>query len=512
MSQRLPYVQPKGGSFYIRLVVPPALRPFVENGKGEILRALGNSLREVKANHARALASAQDELEAARQRKAQAEGVEVSRTSRRYAQMSDEQMARDLYRSRVAFDDELRNEPGYASGSIDDQLVGILRDIKAGRGTDDDITRALGSVLERFAARGNLGAPPMTNEWRQTARTLAFAEYEALSRVAERDEGNFSGRPEMPALLLDEPDPLPPITFADIIDEEVKRRTAGKDAAGVRERTIKDFRQHCASFAKHRKSEDATTVTAAEGEAWVQHTLSAGQWAAKTMATALVNVRTVLNWGKRHHRDRFPDLNPMRDIQKPRGFEIPPEERTYTMDEARSILSAARNEPSVTLHFVPWVTAYSGARISEIANLRREDFFKIGEDWFYKLTVMGDRTKKTTSSVRRVPVHPALVGYGLIEHVETIKPGERVFAGRAQILISGWINHKLKIKRVGLAPNHSWRHLFEDLCTLGGVSDDARSYMTGRSTRTSRDRYGRSEAALPGLAREMAKVPLILPK
>ena len=81
MVKRLPYVQQKGASFYVRLVVPPALRPFVENNKREILRALGNSQREVKANHARALASAQDELDTARARKAQAEGVELARTS-----------------------------------------------------------------------------------------------------------------------------------------------------------------------------------------------------------------------------------------------------------------------------------------------------------------------------------------------------------------------------------------------------------------------------------------------
>ena len=35
----------------------------------------------------------------------------------------------------------------------------------------------------------------MTDEWRQIARALCVAEYEALSRIAERDEGYLTGKP-----------------------------------------------------------------------------------------------------------------------------------------------------------------------------------------------------------------------------------------------------------------------------------------------------------------------------
>ena len=59
-----------------------------------------------------------------------------------------------------------------------------------------------------------------------------------------------------------------------------------------------------------------------------------------------------------------------------------------------------------------------------------------------------------------------------------------------------------------LAPNHGWRHLFEDLCRNSGVSDAAATYITGRVTGKSSDGYGKTQVMLPGLAAEMRKIPV----
>ena len=510
MVRRLPYVQQKGASFYVRLVVPAALRPFVEDGKGEILRALGNSQREVKTNHARALASAQDELDVARAKKAQAEGVELARTSRRYASRSPEDMARDLYRERLKLDEASRANPAYAAISIDDTFVNDLRRAAAGSATNTELSVLLGRQIERFRQRGNTSVQPLSDEWRRLGRILALAELEALERVVERDEGDFTGTPKMPALVADEPDPAPVVTFDQIIDEEVRRRTSGKDPRGVRDHSIKQFRREAAEFAEHRKSDNATTVTQAEGEAWIRHLLQEGRLSNKTIRGAVTDLQTILNWGRKHQRDAFPAVNPFQDIEKPPVRQVPTHERTFTITEAQTILRAAQKEKTPTLRFMPWIAAYSGARVSEIGNLLPEDFFCMGSDWFFRITTSHGRTVKTFSSIRRVPIHPDLVEYGLIDHVQSAQAGKLLFNKNAQSRISEWVRDRVKLRREHMAPSHSWRHLFEDLCTYAGIPDDARAYVTGRATGSSRDRYGRSEAMLPGLAREIEKIPSIL--
>ena len=514
MVKRLPYLQQKGASFYVRLVVPPALRPFVENGKREILRALGNSQREVKANHARALASAQDELDAARAKKAQAEGVELARNARRYVTKTPDEIARTHYAEELTLDMGARSYPVREAITpmawARPARLAALRRVASGQAENDEVDAVVGWAIAEYRRRGNHKLAEGTAEWRSLAMSLARVELEVANRVDERDLANFDGTPRMPALLVDEPEPLAAITFDQIIDEEVRRRTSGKDARGVRPHTIKQFRRGAASFAEHRKSDNATTVTQAEGEAWIAHLLGEGRLSNKTIGVTLVDLRTILNWGRKHRKDAFPAVNPLKDIEKPPVREVPTDERTFTIAEAKTVLHAASKEKTATLRLVPWIAAYTGARVSEIANLLPEDFFQLGDDWFFRITTAGGRTTKTFSSIRRVPVHPDLVAHGLIAHVQASPAGERLFNKHTQPRISEWMREKVLIQREHMAPNHSWRHLFEDLCTLAGVPDDARSYVTGRSTKTSRDRYGRSDAMLPGLAREIAKVPSIL--
>ena len=509
MAGKMRHLLERDGRFYARLVVKPDLRPFLD-GKSELRTPLGGDRRQALSRHAREVAILQDRLMDAESRKVRSEGKVVARSVRASAPMSDDALARHHYQSLLSIDDEARNDQRWTALPIDDLFVDKLRDAVAGKASNRELCEIVGTAFDRYQTRGNIDALPGSLEWRRVARVLASAEFEALSRVAERDEGDFVGVPDMPALKVAEPEPKAPYTFDQIIDEEVRRRTSGKDPVGVRPHTIAQFRRTAASFAKHRKSTDATNATRAEGEAWVQHLLSEGRLANKTIGVALVDLRAVLNWAKRHRPDDMPEVNALTGVQKPAVRAIPPEARTFTLDEAHTILKAAQAESNPTLRFVPWIAAYSGARVSEIANLLPEDFFQIGDDWFFRITITGGRTVKTFSSIRRVPVHRDLIAHGLIEHVQASTPGKRLFNKHAQPRISEWITNKVKVKREHMAPNHSWRHLFEDICTLAGMPDDARAYLTGRATGTSRDRYGRSDVALPGLAREMAKVPAIL--
>ncbi|WP_313031146.1 hypothetical protein [Brucella sp.] len=300
------------------------------------------------------------------------------------------------------------------------------------------------------------------------------------------------------------------ITFTSVINAEVSRRSSGKTASPVRTQSISKYHNAVEEFARFRKSDDLTTVTAREADAWVRDMLDKAKLSNRTIKQRLQNLKTVIEWARQHSLgDLFPQASPLEVVIPPSYQAAPSDQRTLTLEEARTILKAARQERSLERRWLPWLCAYSGARINEVAQLTPNDFFQVGNDWFFKLTTMGGKTLKTQSSERRVPIHQDLLNEGLIDLIAAY-PGRssiRIFPTRSQGNVRDWIRNTLKIERKDLAPNHGWRHLFEDMCRVGGIQDSAKDYVTGRATGNSAAGYGKSEAMLPGLAREIEKIP-----
>ncbi|MFZ1467476.1 MAG: hypothetical protein WAT09_00690 [Paracoccaceae bacterium] len=114
--------------------------------------------------------------------------------------MTPAQLAATLYAQRLELDERLRNVSRYATIRVDDQFAQSLRDGISGKLGDQALMELVGSHIERFRNAGNLSAKCETDEWRQVARALCVAEYEALARVMKRDEADFDGKPEHPLL------------------------------------------------------------------------------------------------------------------------------------------------------------------------------------------------------------------------------------------------------------------------------------------------------------------------
>lgn len=208
------------------------------------------------------------------------------------------------------------------------------------------------------------------------------------------------------------------LTFSDVIDEQVRRRSLGKDAVPLREASVRKYRRAVAEFAAFRGSDDVTNVTAEEGEAWKLALMEAGKLSNNTIKQRIHNVRTVLTWAHKQTLKRlYSNGNPLTDIEAPNYETVSSEDRAFTMEEAAITLLAARRETAPELRWLPWMCAYSGARINEVAQLTPEDFFQLEEDWFYRLTTGGGKKLKNLHSRRTVPVHPELVKEGLIAFV-----------------------------------------------------------------------------------------------
>lgn len=301
-------------------------------------------------------------------------------------------------------------------------------------------------------------------------------------------------------------------TFAGIIDREVEKGEEGKDTSRRRDSTIQKFRKATDEFAASRKSDDVATVTAKELDIWIRELLRAAELGNNTIGQRLQSVSVVIGWGRKQSLGTlFPNGNPAEIVPKPVYQEMPSEERSFTLDEAEAVLRAARRETKLDLRWLPWLAAYSGARINELAQLTPDAFFQVKGRWFFKLTTMGGKELKNSHSERRVPVHPDLIAEGLIEFVEGLgmENSNRIFATRAQGNVAGWVRSTVQLTRKELAPNHGWRHLFEDKALR--MKEAAKDYVTGRSSGKSSEGYGKTQAMLLPLAQEMDKVTSYLP-
>lgn len=382
-----------------------------------------------------------------------------------------------------------------------------------------DMEKRFGGLADvRLALNGVLLAP----QYRQRLLLQVAEGLDDIARVnLAKAEGDYSDSGETTKYpKFERSTPKPEVstsadtkTFKDVIDERVRRRSAGKDAAPLREETVGKYRLACDEFAAYRKSSDVTTVTAIEADRWKLAMMEGGTLSNNTIGQRLQNVRTVIEWARVHSlATLFPHGNPLALVERPSFQPKPSDLSTYTMAEAKTVLTAARKEKRSDLRWLPWMCAYSGARIEEVAQLTKGSFFQIGDDWFYRVTTMGGKTLKNRNSERRVPVHPTLVSEGLMDFITKLPLADdkRIFSTRSQQKIGEWVRETVGITREELRPSHGWRHLFEDLCMVGGVLDAARVYITGRKTGTSDTGYGKSDVMLPGLATEMKKVRPIL--
>ncbi len=317
---------------------------------------------------------------------------------------------------------------------------------------------------------------------------------------------------EPPAVEVTKPKSTPDrrgLTFDEVIDRQVKERSTGRSAKPMPRKTEAKFRKVASEFAAHRGSDIVATVTSHEADAWKWSMYEEARLSNSTIAQRLQNLSTVIEWARKQSLgELFPHGNPLDLVERPERDGVRSKDKTYTLEEARKILRAARMQTKPELRWLPWICAYTGARIEEVAPLKPNDFFTYEGDHYFSITTKGGRSLKNIHSERRVPIHPDLISEGLLEFVgkHRSNPDRRLFPKRAGQNVARWVREEVKITRAEVSPNHSWRHLFEDKARAAGMIDSAREQITGRATTSSSGGYGKSDVMLPGLMREMRKV------
>ncbi len=309
-------------------------------------------------------------------------------------------------------------------------LVSRLRAAIAGRAGNDELSVLVGAQIERFRAAGNLDAKPGSDEWREIARALCHAELEALARAAERDEGDYTGQPASPIIKNAQlPEQLVErIKLTDLWADYVKSRVqAGfmKDGGKRQRPVIENLRK----FLKHN---NASRITKKDLLAWRDRLMN--DLSAKTVNDIYLSaVRSLFTWAVEN--DRLPE-NAAQNGKQPKPRKVYGRERGYTDAEAVRVLKASRayepkpdstgrvreSEQMANLkRWVPIICAFTGARVSEITQLRKEDIRKVDGHWVARITPDAGTVK--SGGYRDVPLHPQILEEGFAQFVADTEPG-----------------------------------------------------------------------------------------
>jgi len=173
----------------------------------------------------------------------------------------------------------------------------------------------------------------------------------------------------------------------------------------------------------------------------------------------------------------------------------------YTDDDARAILTSARQQHDPVLRWAPWLAATLGTRIDEICGAMVADIEVDHDDiaWFnvrldYRDTDPNQAPEiKSENAERKLPIHRALwQGENFAGYVAGLGKDSPLFAalkadsfgrrgGNGSKRVQRWVRNKIGITDKRKGPSHAWRHRFRSIVRNPkyGISEDVADYMAG---------------------------------
>lgn len=394
-------------------------------------------------------------------------------------------------------------------------------------GTSDkleDLEKPLGPIVDRLLlAKGIKRIAPGSREIVLTAFWQAGRDaFESRKRNAEGDyrpDPKSERFPEWasPQILASAG---PKVSLKGLLDAwwiEAK-------ATGRKPSTHESYRNTMTTFVAYLGHDDASRVTRSEVLGFKNHRLASmnprtgRQVSAKTVKDSdLSGLKTIFGWAVTNGKMAS---NPAEGVTIKLGKPLKLRSKGFSDSEANAILEAAlhikpggeRPEMFAAKRWVPWLCAYTGARVGELAQLRKEDVRREGRHWV--MTITPDAGTVKTNEARDVVLHPHLVKLGFIEFVKKAQPGHLFLrpSREGSVLgpLRGLKNRLAEFARTvvpdqNVAPNHGWRHRFKTVGLDVGVQHRVLDAIQGQKPRNVAEGYG--EVTIRAQAAAMAKVP-----
>lgn len=347
---------------------------------------------------------------------------------------------------------------------------------------------------------------------------LALALCDLMQRRAEGDYGADPLEATLPQLVTEPTQPKAVVSLTALFEDYEK-------AGALSPHTARKWRSVVASFVQHLGHDDAAKVTRADAHAWFDALILRGLSVRTVRMTYRAAVARVFAVGVQKGRL---ESNPMERLEVFGPKAVQTRRKDISDSEAQTILKAALGPQPKGLssvhasarRWVPWICAYTGARVNEITQLRAMDILQIDGVWAFHITPEAGSVKNRKA--RSVPIHSHLIEQGITEFA---KEGDATplfyqpSAARGEkgghplhtqmgSKLAKWVR-ELGVTEVE-APNHGWRHRFKTLARRVGMDPEARDAIQGHAPKTEGQAYGHWPA--DALRSELEKLGRYLPQ
>lgn len=285
---------------------------------------------------------------------------------------------------------------------------------------------------------------------------------------------------------------------------ELYEQYASSGAANAK--TVRKWRSRVANLIDYLGHEDVKRITRADLNGWTAALVAKGLSKKTIVDGYLPAARAAFSIA---YDDGAIHANPVTGLKVRAPKAVKLREREHSDQEAATILKAALGAQPERLsehhsrarRWVPWLCAYTGARVGELTQLRAMDIQQEGGIWFLHLTPEAGSIK--TNEARKVPLHSHLIEQGFTDlaragdatplfHREgagnEINPASKVRAAD----LAKWI------KALGVEtpqPNHGWRHRFKTMCRVAEVPEHLMDALQGHAPRHEGGKYGSNPLA-----------------
>lgn len=295
---------------------------------------------------------------------------------------------------------------------------------------------------------------------------------------------------------------------------------------GKSPRTVADFRHKIEALIIFLGHDDARQVTPENIADWcddLRHEKGVGARTVSQKYLACVKLVFGVAVEKRKLKE-----NPAKETKVRFSKPIKARPKGFTDDEANAILRAAlRNadefgrrsvENKRAIRWIPWICAFTGARVTEIAQLRKEDL--LTEHGVLCLRITPDAGSVKTGKYRLAPVHPQLLEQGLLEMVQGLPDGPVFYSSgrvrgkaadpveRAQSAgakVGQWVRNFAGVTDPNVQPNHGWRHRFKTVARDSGMDLEVRDAIQGHEDGRAASDYG--EVSVKAMWEAIRKLP-----
>lgn len=297
------------------------------------------------------------------------------------------------------------------------------------------------------------------------------------------------------------------------------------DEAGLKASTRKRWRGLIEKFVIFLGYDDLTRVTRDDIVKWKKKLFTTKKANGKPIANITIrdayiaSIKATLEW--LYEQDGMTGDSPAYEVKVRVKKKPKLREKGFTKPEAETILRATLRTPpekmsiemAAARRWVPWICAYTGARVNEITMLRPQDIDI--ESRIDVFRIRGDATK--TDEYRNVPIHDHLIEQGFLEYVayrgdqplfydpkrsrggKDSNPHYQKVAER----LAEWVRDDLMV--IGVQPNHGWRHRFSSLARAVDMHVDIQNIIQGHVGKKTAGDYG--DAWVEVAKREISKIP-----